>query len=134
MDTRLILTVTILVAVALLILAFLPHRVYVDEGSDLRLQTLLGSYKRIPLKDVTPRDIPAIESLPMARSFGLKIGKYASGNYYDIEAKQKYFLFLKGAQRRICFSYKGRLYVVDFPENADGWPLSAEKDTNAAGQ
>lgn len=111
MNTIIILIV--LVMVLLLLLATTPGKVYLKDNN-LRLQSVIGLYTKIPVKDITIMEMPKDAMNHMIRTFGTSIGKRHSGRFYNKSLKRNFNLYITGKTAGITyFEYKGKGYIVD---------------------
>lgn len=113
MYQEVVILVILLVVISLATLRFIPKRVYLDESSRIILQSYLGKYKVIPLNEIKLTDIPQSSMNHFTRRLGTKVGKKASGLFYNTALKQQYRLFITGRNKVVCFEYQNQLYLVD---------------------
>lgn len=108
-----ILTIAIILVVILLVVGVLPGRVYVDRHDNLRLQTILGFYSKIPLSEITVSQMPKGAQSGLVRTFGASFAHRNSGKFYNSQLKTSFHLFTTGKTSKTYFEYKGKKYIVD---------------------
>ncbi len=108
-----LLTFAILAAVTLLILAYWPKNVSVNDRGELVMTKVLGQPTVIPLYEIKEQEMNDSLLKNLIRTNGLSLFRYHYGHFRNMKTKQNLFLFLTGKKERKCFEYNGRIYVVD---------------------
>ena len=113
MIASIVLTAVIVVASLALVLVSFPRGITVDKDNNLKLRTVLGSPKRIPVDDIEIIEMPDGLLSHLIRTNGMSLGKYDYGHYKNTRTGQKMFLYLTGKPEKVCFKYEDQLFVVD---------------------
>ena len=103
---------SILVVVGVL-LAYWPKGISVNEDGNLQLSTYIGKPQLIPVDEIIITEMPEGLLSHLIRTNGMSLGKINYGHFKNTKTGQKMFLYLTGKGSRICFTYNGKLYVVD---------------------
>ncbi len=116
MTTHIILAVVLVLALLLLILYMTPKKVYLDRSSNIVLQTYLGKFREISLRDITLRDVPVKNLNRLWPFLGCRCGKAALGKFYNKSDHETYYLFITGKKEARCFEYYSKKYIIDYWE------------------
>lgn len=108
-----IIAIAIILIVILLVAGTLPGKVYVDRHDNLRLQTMLGFYSKIPLSEITIGQMPKGAQSGLVRTFGTSLAHRNSGKFYNSRLKTSFHLFTTEKTGKTYFEYKGKKYIVD---------------------
>ena len=110
--TIVIITVTFLVVVGVM-LAYWPKGISITEKDEIQLSTYMGKPQLIPVDDISIIEMPEGLLKHLIRTNGMSLGKINYGHFKNTKTGQKMFLYLTGKESKVCFTYKGELYVVD---------------------
>ena len=110
--TIVIIAVTFLVVVGGM-LAYWPKGISVNENDEIQLSTYIGKPQLIPVDDISITEMPEGLLNHLIRTNGMSLGKINYGHFKNTKTGQKMFLYLTGKESKICFTYNGKLYVVD---------------------
>jgi len=110
--TIVIIAVTFLVVVGVL-LAYWPKGISVNENDEIQLSTYIGKPQLIPADEISIIEMPDGLLSHLIRTNGMSLGKINYGRFKNTKTGQKMFLYLTGKESKVCFTYKGELYVVD---------------------
>ena len=94
-------------------LAYWPKGISVDENGTIQLSTYIGKPQLIPADEITIVEMPEDLLKHLIRTNGMSLGKINYGRFKNTKTGQKMFLYLTGKENKVCFTYKGDLYVVD---------------------
>ena len=107
-----IIAATFLVVVGML-LAYWPKDISVNENDQIQLCTHIGKPQLIPVDVISINEMPDGMLNHLIRTNGMSLGKINYCHFKNTKTGQKMFLYLTGKESKICFTYKGELYVVD---------------------
>ena len=110
--TIVFIAVTFLV-VAGVVLAYWPKGISVNENDQIQLSTYIGKPQLIPVDEISITEMPECMLNHLIRTNGMSLGKINYGHFKNTKTGQKIILYLTGKESKICFTYKGELYVVD---------------------
>ena len=110
--TIVIIAVSFLVVVGVM-LAYWPKGISVNENGKIQLSTYMGKPQLIPVDEISITEMPEGLLDHLIRTNGMSLGKINYGHFKNTKTGQKMFLYLTGKESKICFTYKGELYVVD---------------------
>ena len=110
--TIVIIAVTFLVVVGVM-LAYWPKGISVNENDEIQLSTYIGKPHLIPADEISITEMPEGLLNHLIRTNGMSLGKINYGHFKNTKTGQKMFLYLTGKESKVCFTYKGELYVVD---------------------
>ena len=110
--TIVIIAVTFLVVVGVM-LAYWPKGISVNENDKIELVTYIGKPQLIPTDELSIIEMPEGLLTHLIRTNGMSLGKINYGHFKNTKTGQKMFLYLTGKESKVCFTYKGELYVVD---------------------
>ena len=95
------------------LLAYWPKGISVNEKNEIELSTYLGKPQLIPVDEISITEMPDGMLNHLIRTNGMSLGKINYGHFKNTKTGQKMFLYLTGKESKICFTYKGKCYVVD---------------------
>ena len=110
--TIVIIAITFLVVVGVM-LAYWPKGISVNENNQIQLSTYIGKPRLIPADEISITEMPEGLLNHLIRTNGMSLGKINYGHFKNTKTGQKMFLYLTGKESKVCFTYKGELYVVD---------------------
>ena len=116
---KIILTITTVVTIILIVLALfvvlgtLPHKIKLDESNNLELKTVLGIKTKIPIDEITIKEMPQGTLNNLIRVFGTQIGDKSYGKFRNTNLKRTFFLFIIKPGELVYFEYNGKEYIVN---------------------
>lgn len=105
--------ILILASVALIMMAYWPSGVTIDQDNNINLGVVIGKGHKIPADKIAITDVPDGLLSHLIRTNGLSLGKINYGRFKNMKSGRKMFLYLTGKEDKVCFEYDGVLYVVD---------------------
>ena len=112
-TTMIVISILSILVVAGVMLAYWPKGISVNEDGNLQLSTYIGKAQLIPVDEIIITEMPEGLLSHLIRTNGMSLGKINYGHFKNTKTGQKMFLYLTGKGSRICFTYNGKLYVVD---------------------
>ncbi len=91
----------------------MPRRTYINDRNEIILKDIVGTAQKIPMKEITEREMSDSLLMNLVRTNGFGMGTYRSGFFENTVTGQKMYLFLTGKKQKRCFEYEGLLYIVD---------------------
>ena len=113
MIVTIVFTAVSLLVVVGVMLAYWPKGISVNENDEIQLSTYIGKPQLIPADEISIIEMPDGLLSHLIRTNGMSLGKINYGRFKNTKTGQKMFLYLTGKESKVCFTYKGELYVVD---------------------
>ncbi len=99
--------------VIFVILGTLPHKIQIDESNNLELKTALGIRTKIPINEISIKEMPQGSLNNLIRIFGAHFGNKYYGKFKNTKLNRTFFLFIINSEDLVYFEYKGKEYIVN---------------------
>ena len=112
LTITLVFTLVIIAFAFFAVLGTLPRKIRLDESNNLELITVLGIKTKIPVDEITVKEMPQGALNNLIRVFGTQVGNKCYGKFRNTKLKRTFFLFIIKPGDLVYFEYDGKEYIV----------------------